>query len=513
MAKDLLIGCDIGTSGTKAVVTGLRGEVLAHAVANYGVVTPRNLWAEQWPDVWLDAAVETICRVASRFDPSDFAGLCISALYGGTGAMCDAGLEPIRPALIWMDRRAELEGKEVGEAVGHDTILDVTGNGTDSYFGYVKLLWVKKHEPENWKRIRHILPVHSYVIAKMTGAFTIDHSSAGNLGGVYDYKRHAWSSEMAERLGIDIAAMPQTLNAAIDVAGGLSTEYAGKLSLREGLPVCVGTVDCLASMLSAGIVALGDNAVVLGTSLNWGFLHDKIPSDANLISMPYCLNPTAWSYTYGGASTAGALPRWFCENFAGGESQETYQALENGVAAKRIPAGAEGLVVLPYFMGERTPIWDENACGEIVGLSLNHSREHVYQAVLESAAYSLRHIMESMGGTDEVKKVVLVGGGAKSMLWRRIFSDVVGLPLHTTVKPVEAPLGGAFMAGLATGKLKGLETIYDWIEFDLPVQPIAENHAAYDGYFAVYKDLYLNTREQMKTLKDLSFSTKYRGRV
>lgn len=503
MPHELLVGCDIGTSGTKTVVTDAAGGVLAHATASYGLITPHNGWAEQWPDVWLDAAVDTIARACRGVDASRVAAVCISALYGGTGVMCDEAMQPIRPAIIWMDRRADREGREAGDAIGRDAIFDITGNGTDSYFGYVKLLWVKRHEPDKWARIRHILPVHSYVVARMTGALTIDHSSAGNLGGVYDYAARRWSKPMADRLGIDISTMPSAIGAPTDIAGRLNAEFAAKTGLPEGVPLCVGTVDCIASMLSAGIVGPGDNAAVLGTSLNWGFIHGERPSDVNLVSMPYCVEPTRLSYTYGGASTAGALPRWFMDNFAGGESPEGYRDIEAAVVEKRIPAGSGGLVVLPYFMGERTPIWDENACGEIVGLSLAHTREHVYRAMLEASAYALRHIMESAGAGD-VRRIILVGGGAKSALWRRIFADVTGLPVLTTVQPVEAPLGDAFMAGLAAGRVGGFDEISAWVDFDPPTLPDAAGHAIYDGYFEVYKQLYPNTRDQMRALKRLA---------
>lgn len=503
MPGSLLVGCDIGTSGAKAVVTDAAGTVLAHAAKSYGVLTPHNQWAEQWPDVWLDAAVETIARACAGFSPGDFAGLCVSALYGGSGAMCDAELNPIRPAIIWMDRRADREGRAAGEAIGFEKIVDVTGNGVDSYFGYVKLLWVKEHEPDNWRRIRHILPVHSYVVARMTGAFTIDYSSAGNLGGVYDYRKSAWSTEMADKLGISLATMPQTISAPTDVAGHLKDEYAKKLGLPPDIPVCVGTVDCIASMLSAGIVGPGDNAAVLGTSLNWGYIHDNLPADANLVSMPYCVEPTRLSYTYGGASTAGALPRWFMTAMLGDDSPAGYRAMEQAVDDGGIPAGSDGLVVLPYFMGERTPIWDENASGQIIGLSLMHTREHIYRAILESSAYALRHIMESMGGGTAIDKIILVGGGAQSRLWRRIFADVVGIPVHCPVKPVEAPLGDAFMAGLAAGVVPSFADVASWVEFEPPTRPDAANHAIYGDYFAVYKQLYLDTREEMKTLKRL----------
>ncbi|MEG1584728.1 MAG: FGGY family carbohydrate kinase, partial [Anaerovorax sp.] len=271
--RNLVIGCDVGTSGTKAVAMTAEGMVLASSLRNYGLITLKNNWAEQWPQIWLDAAVATIAEVALQVDVSKVACVCISALYGGTGAMLNAQMHPVRPAIIWMDRRAEAESKQVAAAIGEKEIFEISGNGIDSYFGYVKLLWVKNHEPELWKQIRHIVPIHSYIVYEMTGSLTADHCSAGNLGGLYDMNARNWSEKMCASLKIPYEILPPNLKNPADLAGKLNAIYAEKLGLLEGTPFAVGTVDCIASMLSAGVVSQGDNAAVLGTSLNWGYVH------------------------------------------------------------------------------------------------------------------------------------------------------------------------------------------------------------------------------------------------
>lgn len=505
MSKRLLIGCDIGTSGTKTVATDAQGKIYAHATKNYGIITLHNQWAEQWPEIWLDAAVETIAEVVSKIPSEEIAGICISALYGGTGVLCDSGMNPLRPAIIWLDRRAEEESRWVAENIGEDKIFEVSKNGIDSYFGYTKLLWVQRHEPELWKKVKMILPIHSYIVYKLTGKLTVDYCSAGNVGGIYDYAGHCWSKQMAQAMGIDYNSLPHDFHAPDEVAGTFNEQYTQRMGLPDGTPLCVGTVDCIASMLSAAMAKEGDNAAILGTSLNWGFVHSKTPNNPNLISMPYCTEPERMSYVYGGASTAGALPRWFMTNFMQDESSEAYARLEQEIIDEKIPTGSNGLMVLPYFMGERTPIWDENATGLILGLSLSHTKAHIFKAILESAAYSLLHIMESMTGGEQVERIILIGGGSKSEVWKAVFADVTGIPVYTPVKSVEAPLGDAFMAGIGTGLIKSYDEISSWVSFNQPVLPNMENHKKYLEYFGVYKGLYPKLKDDMKQLKGLSF--------
>jgi len=186
-----LIGTDIGTSGTKSVLVDTRGNVIASSLVEHGIMTPHPLWAEQWPDVWLAAVERTISDVVSRAGvaAADVAGICISGLYGGSGVACDERLEVVRPCIIWMDRRASEESRWASTQVGLDRLYAVTGNGADPYFGFTKILWIKRHEPENWQRIRLFLPPNAYVVYRLTGEVAIDYSSAANIGGVFDLER------------------------------------------------------------------------------------------------------------------------------------------------------------------------------------------------------------------------------------------------------------------------------------------------------------------------------------
>ena len=494
----IYIGCDVGTSSTKAVAVDEKGNVLAEASKGYGLVQLHNNWAEQDPELWRDGAECTIRECVDRVKgKGEVAVICISALYGGTGAMCDAEMNSVRPALIWMDRRADEESEWVRQTIGEDRIFDITDNGTDSYFGYTKLLWVKNHEPENWEKIRWVLPANTYIVCKMTGELAVDYSSAGNFGGVYDYKNHCWSKELCGEMGIPYEWMPERICAPYEKAGMLTEEYTGRLGLERPVPVLVGTIDCISSMLSANALNPGDNAAVLGTSLNFGIIHKGLSKDSRIISMPYAIEPTEISYTYGGASTAGALPRWFVNTFCGGDSGEIYSTVEHEVIDAGIGAGSGGLVILPYFMGERTPIWDQNATGVFFGLTLGHTRAHIYHALLESVAYSLRDIMESMDLGTRPDKIVLVGGGSRSLIWKQVFADVTGLPVYTPVNPVEAPLGDAFMAAYADSRYDSFAGISDWISFHEPALPDEAAHDSYNKYFEIYKTLYADLRETM----------------
>ena len=493
----IYIGCDVGTSSTKAVAVDENGKVLAEGSKKYTFIQKHNNWAEQEPDVWLDGAVESIKAVIGQIDEACIERICISALYAGTGAMLDENMNSIRPALIWLDRRAEKESAWAQENLA-DKIAEVTDNGIDSYFGYIKLLWVKNNEPENWKKLRWVLPANSYIVYRMTGKLMVDYSSAGNFGGIYDYRNHCWSEEMCGLLGIPFETMPTEFCKPYDIVGMINEEFSKKLGLKHEVELCAGTIDCISSMLSANAVKPGDNAAVLGTSLNWGVLHTGLSGDPQIVSMPYAIDPEDISYPYAGASTAGALPRWFVNNFCGGDGAAEYAEIEKGIIDADIPPGSDGLVILPYFMGERSPIWDQNATGVFFGMTLAHKKTHVYHAILEAVGYSLRDMNDSMNLDNErIEKIVLVGGGSRSMIWKQILADIMGLPVLTPINPVEAPLGDAFMAAKAGKESIDFTQISEWIEFNEAVMPNMKKHNAYNEYFKVYKALYENLKDTM----------------
>ncbi|MGA9662779.1 MAG: FGGY family carbohydrate kinase, partial [Pseudomonas alloputida] len=220
---DYVIGVDIGTQSTKALLMSTQGEVQAQASASYQVEQPRPLWAQQWPQVWLDAVYDTVAASVrrSQVPAARVKAICISSLYGGSGIPVDAGIEPLHPCLIWMDRRAIAEAEWVRSHLDVEQLARITGNGVDSYYGYTKMLWIKRNLPEVWSRTRYLLPPNSYVQYHLTGELAVDHSSAGNIGGIYDLAARAWSPDMMEALGIDPALMPQRLVAPGQIIGHL----------------------------------------------------------------------------------------------------------------------------------------------------------------------------------------------------------------------------------------------------------------------------------------------------
>lgn len=511
MSAEYFIGADIGTSGTKAVLCGIDGKVRAEALEEYGLSTPNPAWAEQDASYYLDAANRVIARVVreSGVEPREVKGMCISGLYGGSGIPLNSQMEPIYPCIIWMDRRADDECRQVRKLVPDEEIFDITGNGIDPYFGFAKMLWLKNNRPDIWAKTHMFLAPNHYVIYKYTGNAVIDHTSAGNLGGIYDMHNHCWSDTMLDRLGIPKDKLPQKMLAPQDIAGVLTREAAECLGLWEGMPVCAGCIDCLASTLATGALYNGQHVAIISTSINWGVIHSDFPANPEYISMPYSKKPRRMIYTYGGASTAGALLRWFRDDVVpfipdtdGRPIRSDYKRLDS--FAERISPGSDGLLILPYFMGERSPIWDTKARGTVLGLTLKHSYAHIYRALLEAVAYSLRHIMETSNvDVSANSSCVLIGGASRSPLWRQIFADVTGVPILYSKENVEAPLGDALLAAMGTGCAESFDLIKEWVKFENLVQPNTENHDRYTRLFKLYKKVYTSLKCNMHELTDI----------
>lgn len=505
-----LIGTDIGTSGAKSVLMDTNGQLMAQALVEYDVLTPKHLWAEQWAQVWLKAAKQTIQQVVEKsgVDASDIKGVGISALYGGAGVPVDENGEEVRPTLIWMDRRAEEQVEWVKNNIDLKKLSDITGNDVvDPYYGYTKILWIKDNEPENWQRIKEFLPPDTFIVKDLTGVTAVNYSAAGNIGGVYDINRGVWSDEMLAALDIPRSMMPDNLVAANEIAGHITEEAAAELGLVAGTPVIVGGVDVGAANVGMGVLEPGRYVAAIGTSMNAALVSEKPIKDKGLIVWPYPYKSQELNYNFSGSATAGGITKWFRDNFAqlDVENQKNggpnaYVAL--GEQAKDIPAGSDGLVVLPYFMGERAPVWNSDAKGLLFGLSLSHSKAHVYHAFQEAVAYALRHSIELMD-EDLGDYIVIAGGVTNSSDWVQMFADVTGYAVRTPVEDAEANLGDVILAGLATDTLS-LDQVKEWQVLGEKVIPNPERHATYDKYFALYQKLYTDLKEDMTILSEIN---------
>ncbi len=507
-----VIGVDIGTQSTKALLMSATGEIIAQASAAYQVEQPKPLWAQQWPEVWLDAVHNTLGQVVSRAGvPADeIKAICVSSLYGGSGIPVNADIKALHPCLIWMDRRANDEVEWVREHVNLDALFDVTGNGVDSYYGFTKMLWLKHHQAEVWRQAKYLIPPNSYVNYHLTGELAVDHSSAGNIGGVYDIRQRCWSRDMLETLGIEASMMPERLVESGDVVGGLTAEAAAITGLMSGTPVVAGGVDAAMATLAAGVIKPGNHVAMIGTSMCWGYINKNTDARNGLISMPYVHNGKQDIYIFGGAITAGASISWFRDQFCAEDKQaaqlmgnvDVHELME--LQAAKTPAGADGLIFLPYLMGERSPVWDAKASGAYVGLTLSHTKPHLYRAVLEGLSFALRHNMEcgAKGAASLDPELIVVGGAAHSDLWMQIIADITGYPVLTIEQEVEAPLGGALLAAMACGLVADIGEIRRWSKLRRRATPDQARKQHYDRLFEQYCGIYQSLKPHMHALAD-----------
>jgi xylulokinase len=505
-----VIGVDIGTQSTKALLVDGQGRIIAQHSQGYRVDTPKVRWAEQWPQVWLEAVEACVVGCLQKADVAreQIKALCISSLYGGSGIAVDADLQPLHPCLIWMDRRAGEQVQWVRDNVDLERLYAVTGNSVDSYYGFTKMLWLKQHQPDVWSRTRYLLPPNSYINYRLTGELAVDHSSAGNIGGVYDVVGRCWSVEMLEALGIDPALMPERLLYSGEVVGGLLPEWAERLGLPVGMPILAGGVDAAMATLAAGVTRPGNHVAMIGTSMCWGYLNQQVDARHGLVSMPHVYNGHKDLYIFGGTITAGASVSWFREQFCQAEELQARDGLDSSLwlleqQAAKIAPGSEGVLFLPYLMGERSPVWDDRASGSFVGLNLFHSRFHLYRAVLEGVSFALRHNIEAgtRGAHSLDPRLIVVGGASHSDLWMQIIADITRLPVYTIVQEVEAALGAALLAAHGVGLVDDQQMDQGWVELERRAEPVASSVAAYDRAFVDYLRLYPALKPIMHSLQ------------
>ncbi|CAK7054642.1 MAG: Xylulose kinase [Enterocloster aldenensis] len=512
--KNVLIGIDVGTSGTKAAVVDTDGKILGEALVGYPVICLENGWAEQDALLWEQAVYQASgqavkqAAVLAGVRPGDVAGICVSGLFAGSGVPLDETMKPLRNAIIWMDRRAVLQCRNTRTLVSDEELFSITGNRNDAYFGFNKILWIRDNEPDIWEKIRWLLSSNGYIVYCLTGEISMDHTAAANIGGIYDLDKGRWSYPTMERLGIRESLFPEHLMEPQDIAGYLTEEAAMKMGLVPGIPVCAGCTDCLASMISAGVFEENVQTAVIGTSINWGILHRDFPTDSRLVTMPHAIAPKILKYTYGGISSAGVLCKWFLEQVApftrrpGTVVETDFQILEK--EAGRIPPGSGGLLVLPYFMGERSPIWDSGARGVFCGLSMKHTRAHMYRAVLEALSYACRQIRETSPVFALSGDTCIVSGGACcSGLWMQILADVTGLRIITTDDSVQAPAGDALIAGVSIGVIPSYEEGRKWARHKEVYEPDWDRFWIYDKYYKEYLRLYDATSGIVHSLADM----------
>jgi len=481
-----VLGIDVSTTATKAVLVDGSGAVRGIGVAEYGFSVPRPLWSEQEPSQWWDGAIEAIRSVldSTGVDGAEVEAVGLTGQMHGAVLLDRAGVV-LRPAILWNDQRTSAECDAIRAAVGPDRLVAITGNDALTGFTAPKLVWVRDHEPEVWRQVAHVLLPKDYLRYRLTGEYAIDKADgAGTL--LFDLAARDWSAELLAALGIDPAWMPRTWEGPA-VTGTLTGTAAARTGLRVGTPVVAGGGDQAANAVGVGVVEPGTMALSLGTS---GVVF--APTDRPLFEPrgrvhAFChALPGRWHMMSVMLSAAGSL-RWFRDALAPGTDFAELVASAAGV-----PAGSEGLWFLPYLTGERSPYPDPFARGAFVGLTVAHDRRHLTRAVLEGVAFGLRDGLDLMiaAGVAVPDQVRASGGGTASPLWRQILADVLGTEIATVSTSEGAAYGAALLAAVGAGWFPSVEAATEALVSATPVAAPGPDAAVYAEAHAVYRDLY-----------------------
>jgi xylulokinase len=498
---DYLLGADYGTGGAKVALIDDVGAQLGYAFEEYPIYTDHPGWSEHDAPRYWDAFCRMTRKVLAEtgVDPADIRGVATSSALPSV-VLVDHDGAPLPRAFNLMDRRATAEVAWVSEHVGAARIFDITANRLEDHPVLMNVLWERNNHPQRYRTVATVLTIDGFINFKLTGARTA-HYSAAPFFGVYDILARRFDTGLLEAMGVDPGLMPELCRCE-DIIGEVTSAAAAECGLAAGTPVAGGQVDCNAGWMQGGAIEPGDIQMNLGTAGNFGIIHRSreflfSASGAASINFPYTVESETTYITVPTTTTGGGTLRYLRDQFSALEVEreraggpDVYDVLNEQAAA--VPRGAEGLLFLPYLMGERTPIWDVNARGVIFGLSLNHTRGHLVRAAMEGVAFALYHSFETLSaaGLKVNYPLVLNEGGAKSALWRRIITDVFDVGTVLLERRTGAPYGDAILAGVATGVFGDFSVARRWASTIDPMEPDPEAHADYMERFALFKQVY-----------------------
>ena len=492
------LGVDIGTFETKGVIVDQGGRIVASAARAHRMLVPQPGWAEHRPqeDWWGDFVFVTRKMLAEGgIAPASIAAIGTSAI-GPCMLPVDADGAPLMNAVLYgIDTRAAQEIEELSRRIGTDTLIERCGNALTSQSVGPKILWLKRHRPDLFARTHKVLTSTSYLVQRLTGRYVIDHYSAASSSPLYHPDRLAYSAALADDV-IELDRLPEPAWTT-EIAGTMTSRAAEETGLAAGTPVIVGTIDAAAEALSVGVARPGDMMLMYGSTIFIIELTPRRITDSRLWYAPWLFPGQHASMS--GLATSGTLTHWFREQFA--------RELDPGTAigtlteeAESSPPGAKGLVVLPYFSGERTPIHDPQAKGMIFGLNLTHARGDLFRALLEGVACATNHIFETYADVDqEPAAIYAVGGGTRNRVWAQATSDISGRQQIVRQQTIGASYGDAFLAAIAVGDAK-IADIDDW---NPAADQFTPNPALSDRYarlYRIFRELYPATRQSMAAL-------------
>ena len=483
--QQLLLGVDVGTTATKAVLIDLEGKLVAQGRAEYPTIHLQAGWVEQDAEQWWISFCKASAQAISQIPDAKIIGVAISS-QAPTLLAVDSGGRQVRNALIWMDRRAQQQADQLAQQFSN--ISNLTGNRADPYYVAAKIMWLKQNEPENYAKSKFFLQIPGYLNYKLTGKFSLD-SAHASLLQLRNADNKKWSTEVLDFIGIDQSKFPP-IGLASDLLGEVIQENEAKIPV--GTPVYFGTVDGCSAAVETGVIDPGVVAEMTGTSTVL-----IMPTDGNNFNDAFVAIDHAIvnrQLRLGAMVAAGASVAWLMSNIL----KDQYSMAELTQKANTVAPGSEGLIFLPYMMGERSPIWNTNARGVFFGLTLTTTPEMMFRAVLEGTAFALAHNVE-IGKLSGIKidEIRSIGGGSKSELWNQIKADVLGLPIAILKDSSGAAVGDAYLAGAGAGVFSNIKDVINSnVSIENRYLPNKAHHDYYQERYARFRNLYESLKSE-----------------
>lgn len=501
-----LLGIDLGTTAVKALLLAESGQVAGRGSATYPIHRPKPDRAEQDPEDWWRATAAAV-RQALAGVPGGAEGVAAVGLSGQMhgAVLLDEAQRPLAPAIIWPDQRSQRQAQEIAERVGAARLIEIAGSPAATGFQAVTVRWVQQQQPETWRQTRLVLLPKDYLRWRLTGTVGTDASDAsGTL--LLDVRRRDWSPEVLAALEIEPERLPP-LRPSVAAAGGLGVDAAGALSLPPGTPVVVGAADTACSALAAGVTGAETLLLTLSTGGQIVLPAAAVEVDRGGRSHTFCgaLAPgpdrAGW-YRLAAVLAAGLALRWLRDEVFGLAGEAAYAQM---IAwAEAVPPGANGLLFLPYLLGERTPHMDPQARGMFLGLTAAHGRGELVRAVLEGVAlacFDAYGVLLEQGASP--RRIVMAGGGARSELWPQIVADVFGIPVQRLAAVEQSALGAALLAGEGLGRLDAARAAREWAGYGPPLEPDARRHDRYQALLGLFRKAYRAHRDDFPQLQAL----------
>ena len=491
-----ILGIDIGTTSVKAVLISSDGHIVDSSNVPHNLVSLHPNWAEEEADIWWDGAISAVDRLC-RGNADEMKQLKCIGCSGMVPAivMLDEAGRPVRNTIQQNDARALKQIKFTTETLDQQRLYERTGGTTNQQHIIPRLLWVKENEPETWSRTKTVMGSYDYIIFKLTGVKSLEINWAIE-SGCFDIYTQRWIYDDLEKVGIDASLLPP-VNESMRVVGETRQVIDG---LPAGVPVIAGSADHVASTLAAGIVNTGDLLIKFGGAGDILFCVDQIQTSRKLF-FDYHVVPERYLLN-GCMAASGSLVKWFVNDIIGCDDPHVFAMLDAEAAA--VSAASDGLVILPYFLGEKTPIFDPSARGVMFGLTLAHTKAHIFRAILECVIYGFRHhieVFQEMGC--EPERILATNGGAKSKMWCQIAADILGKPVCSFPSHPGSALGVAFLAGKSVGVFLEWDDIRMFLSDSQVYAPCEKNVMIYNKAYQIYRDLYRQLSDSFKAVQTI----------